>query len=118
MAKKLDWERAAKEKLVAVRGHERAAVTRFRAIPPSGRAVEELHKIGYAGKRPPTDLGVYLNRIVRWIPEPAQLAPSDHPQVLFMLQNVTELEPAAPTGFRVLGKVRRGRDWWYAFVRE
>src|SRR5439155_23635755 len=37
-------------------------------------------------RRPPTDLGVYLNRIIRWMPEPSRIEPADRPQVLFMLQ--------------------------------
>jgi hypothetical protein len=69
------------------------------------------------GKRPPTDLGVYLNRIIRRVSDPQTISPSNHPQVLFMLQDAGEPAPAPPEGFQLLRKIPRGRDWWYAFVR-
>jgi hypothetical protein len=68
------------------------------------------------GKRPPTDLGVYLNRTIFWTGDPSQLRSSDHPIVLFMLQNNGEPEPQPPPGWHVVDKARRDKDWWWAFV--
>ena len=45
-------------------------------------------------KRPPTDLGVYLNRSIPVIGDPSVIHPSEHPAVLFMLQNKGQPDPA------------------------
>jgi hypothetical protein len=69
------------------------------------------------GKRPPTDLSVYLNRIVRRMSDPSALAPNSRaPLVLFMLQDKGEPEPTPPQGWRYLGKAERGSATWHAFV--
>jgi hypothetical protein len=68
------------------------------------------------GKRPPTDLGVYLNRTIRWIGDPSALQPSEHPQVLFMRQNKGEPDPVAPQGWIFQEKTKRDKDWWWVFV--
>ena len=68
------------------------------------------------GKRPPTDLGVYLNRTIRWIPDASQVQPTDHPLVLFMLQNKGDPEPDPPEQWHFVDKAKRDKDWWWAFV--
>jgi hypothetical protein len=68
------------------------------------------------GKRPPTDMGVYLNRTIVWVPDAAALRADRHPLVLFMLQNAGEPEPAPAGEWTAVGKARRDKDWWWAFV--
>ncbi len=68
------------------------------------------------GKRPPTDLGVYLNRTIQWVPDPSQLHSNSHPIVLFMLQNNGEPEPSPPGDWEFMARAHRGKDWWWAFV--
>jgi 4-amino-4-deoxy-L-arabinose transferase-like glycosyltransferase len=68
------------------------------------------------GKRPPTDLGVYLNRTIRWIGDPSTLQPGTHPLVLFMRQNKGEPDPVAPQGWMFQEKTKRDKDWWWVFV--
>src|SRR5205823_134532 len=51
------------------------------------------------GKRPPTDLGVYLNRTILATADASQIRASENPAVLFMLQNKSETEPAPPQGW-------------------
>jgi hypothetical protein len=68
------------------------------------------------GKRPPTDLGVYLNRTIRWTKDPSSLKPSARPLVLFVPQNAADPSPAAPPGWLSLGKAHKSKDWWHAFA--
>ena len=68
------------------------------------------------GKRPPTDLGVYLNRTIRWTGDPAALQSGPHPLVLFMLQNKGEPIPAPPPGWEFADRATHDKDWWWAFV--
>jgi 4-amino-4-deoxy-L-arabinose transferase-like glycosyltransferase len=68
------------------------------------------------GKRPPTDLGVYLNRTIRWIPDTGSLQPGVHPIVVFMLQDKGEPDPISPPGFHFIERAKRDKDYWWAFV--
>ncbi|HEX3358403.1 MAG TPA: glycosyltransferase family 39 protein [Tepidisphaeraceae bacterium] len=67
-------------------------------------------------KRPPTDLGVYLNRTIRLTTDPQSLHATEHPIVLFMLQNKGEPEPAPPDGWHFVDVTHRDKDLWWAFV--
>lgn len=69
-------------------------------------------------KRAPVDLSIYLNRVTRWIADPATLPPSDRPQIYLTLQEKDEPDPQpAPGGWRFFDKVKRDKDWYVAFVR-
>jgi 4-amino-4-deoxy-L-arabinose transferase-like glycosyltransferase len=70
------------------------------------------------GKRPPTDIGVYVNRTIHWVADPSTIPASDKPQVLLMLQNHGEPMPKPPTGWELIDVRYRGKDLWYAYVRE
>jgi 4-amino-4-deoxy-L-arabinose transferase-like glycosyltransferase len=69
-------------------------------------------------RRPPTDLGVYLNRIVRWQPDPARIEPTARPQVLFMLREKSNPPPTPPPGWQHFADATRGKEHWQAFVRR
>jgi hypothetical protein len=75
-----------------------------------------LYNAHPTGKRPPTDLGVYLNRTIHWIANPSTLNPGPHPLVLFMLQNKGDPDPQPPAGWEFVSKAPRDKDWWWAFV--
>jgi 4-amino-4-deoxy-L-arabinose transferase-like glycosyltransferase len=68
------------------------------------------------GKRPPTDLGVYLNRAIYWTADASHLQTSEHPTILFMLQNKGEPIPTPPEGWHFVERAKRDKDWWWAFV--
>jgi 4-amino-4-deoxy-L-arabinose transferase-like glycosyltransferase len=68
------------------------------------------------GKRPPTDMGVYLNRTIQWVANPSQLSATPHPLVLFMLQNNGQPDPAPPQEWHFVQKAKKDKDWWWAFV--
>jgi 4-amino-4-deoxy-L-arabinose transferase-like glycosyltransferase len=70
------------------------------------------------GKRPPTDLGVYLNRVIRWVAEPSAIPPSNHAQILLYRQNAGDPAPKPPPGWDVFDVKPRDKDYWYAFIRE
>ncbi len=67
-------------------------------------------------KRPPTDLGVYLNRTIRLTTDASTLHAGEHPIVLFMLQNKGEPEPAPPAGWNFVDVAHRDKDLWWAYV--
>jgi len=70
-------------------------------------------------KRPPPDLAVYLNRIVRSVPTADTIEASNGPAIALMIQRRGELSPLAPPGFRYLDKALRDKkDFWWAFVRD
>ena len=71
---KLNWERANKETTIATKGSVRTSIMRFSAIPPTDKAVERLHKIGYSGKRPPTR-GALSKLLKEWAPEWSGIKP-------------------------------------------
>jgi hypothetical protein len=68
------------------------------------------------GKRPPTDLGVYLNRTILATSDPSQIRATENPAVIFMLQNKGEPEPTPPEGWHFVDRAKRDKDWWWAFV--
>lgn len=68
-------------------------------------------------KRPPPDLAVYLNRIVRSVASIDAIEATDKPAVILMIQRQGEPELSAPEGFRYLDKALRDKkDYWWAFV--
>jgi len=71
-------------------------------------------------KRASVDLSIYLNRVTTWVSadELAALTPGPRPLVVVMLQNPKEPEPRPPAGWKLLQKVSRDKDWWWAFVLE
>lgn len=68
------------------------------------------------GKRPPPELGVYLNRVLRWTADPSAIQPGSRPKVLLMLQDHGQPPPLPPPGWTVLASHKRDKDWWWAFV--
>ena len=68
------------------------------------------------GKRPPTEMGVYLARTIRWTRDPLMLERGDHPKVLLFIQRRNAPEPAPPAGWEFIAKVKRDKDWWWAFA--
>ncbi len=68
------------------------------------------------GKRPPPEIGVYLNRVLLWIADPSTLTPGSYPKVLLMLQDKGEGEPAPPPGWMFLDRHMSGNTGWWAFV--
>jgi 4-amino-4-deoxy-L-arabinose transferase-like glycosyltransferase len=70
------------------------------------------------GKRASVDLSMYLNRVTTWISEDdlARLRPGARPKVVVMLQEQKEAAPTPPAGWTFVEKVRRDKDWWWAFV--
>jgi hypothetical protein len=69
-------------------------------------------------KRAPVDLSIYLNRPTLLVTDPATLPFSDHPQIYVIVRGKSDPEPQPATAWRFLHKVRRDKDWYYAFVRE
>jgi hypothetical protein len=67
------------------------------------------------GKRPPTELGVYLNRTLQWTDDPAKIVRGPAPKILLMLQNKEDPEPKPPSGWDLVMKHQRDSDWWWAF---
>lgn len=70
------------------------------------------------GKRPPPELGVYLNRILEWTDHPENITPASTPQVLLVLQNRGDPDPAFQNGWQLLEKRPRDKDFWWAFVMQ
>ncbi len=77
----------------------------------------EVYNAHPEGKRPPSDVGIYLNRTIPWVENPETIAPSSKPQILLMLQNAGEAAPKAPPGWDLLDVKPRDEDFWYVFVR-
>jgi 4-amino-4-deoxy-L-arabinose transferase-like glycosyltransferase len=75
----------------------------------------EVYNAHPRGKRPPPDVGVYMNRVLKWIADPSTLQPGEHPKVLLMLQDKNDPPPSPPPGWRAIGNVGRAEKWW-AFV--
>lgn len=68
------------------------------------------------GKRPPPELGVYLNRVLLWTDSPSTISPGDKPQILLMLQDNGQSEPTPPPGWQFVLKMQRDKDFWWAFM--
>lgn len=68
------------------------------------------------GKRPPPEVGVYLNRIIQWTDDPSRIAPGENPKVLFMLQEKADPPPTPPPGWRLVETRKRDKDFWWVFV--
>jgi hypothetical protein len=87
----------------------------WRAAPDA-----QMYNAHPRGKRASVDLSIYLNRVTDWVSmaELAKLTPGARPKVVVMLQDPDGSAPAAPPGWRALDKVRRDKDWWWAFVLD
>lgn len=73
------------------------------------------------GKRASVDLSIYMNRITQWVSteELEQMQPGPKPKVVVMLQDAKDpAEPTPPPGWKLVDKVRRDKDVWWAFVLE
>jgi hypothetical protein len=70
------------------------------------------------GKRASVDLSIYLNRVTRWISpdDLGQLKPGRAPKVVVMLQERGDPDPKPPAGWTFVEKVKRDKDWWWAFA--
>jgi 4-amino-4-deoxy-L-arabinose transferase-like glycosyltransferase len=68
------------------------------------------------GKRPPPEMAVYLNRVLRWTPDASKLEPGPHPKVLLVPQNKGEPRPALLPGWSVLGSHNADGDVWWAYL--
>jgi 4-amino-4-deoxy-L-arabinose transferase-like glycosyltransferase len=68
------------------------------------------------GKRPPSDLALYLDREVPWIKDPSTLTPGRVAKVLLMLQDKGNPEPTPPPGFKPLATQSRSGDRWWIFI--
>ena len=70
------------------------------------------------GKRASVDLSIYLNRVTTWISaeDLNRLDPGTRPKVVVMLQEQKDPAPKPPAGWTFVEKVRRDKDWWWAFV--
>jgi hypothetical protein len=68
------------------------------------------------GKRPPTELGVYFNRVLTWTDKPGEISPGNMPKVLLMLQEKNDPDPQPPIHWKNFGHWQRGNDQWWAFV--
>lgn len=68
------------------------------------------------GKRPPPELGVYLNRVLRWTEDPGSIPPGDKPKLLLMIEDRGNPHPTPPAGWDFVLKDKRDKDWWWAFV--
>jgi 4-amino-4-deoxy-L-arabinose transferase-like glycosyltransferase len=70
------------------------------------------------GKRASVDLSIYLNRVTRWISmeDLAGLKPGRTPKVVVMLQEQGDPAPKPPAGWTFVEKVKRDKDWWWAFA--
>jgi 4-amino-4-deoxy-L-arabinose transferase-like glycosyltransferase len=70
------------------------------------------------GQRPPTDLGVYLNRTIPWVADPSKIEPGDRDQIVLYRQNQDDPAPKPPAGWGLVDVKRRDKDFWYAYIRE
>jgi hypothetical protein len=78
----------------------------------------EVYNAHPRGKRPPTELGVYLNRILHLSDDPASIPPSNRPQVVLMIQGPSAPDPAPAGGWTLIDKRKRDKDWWWALGRD
>ncbi|WP_428937982.1 ArnT family glycosyltransferase [Fontivita pretiosa] len=71
------------------------------------------------GKRPPPEIGIYLNRTIRLIQNVAAIEPGgSRPVVVLTRQNPDEPEPVLPPPWQPLARSRRDKAWWWAFVMQ
>ncbi|HVT89477.1 MAG TPA: glycosyltransferase family 39 protein [Tepidisphaeraceae bacterium] len=75
----------------------------------------EIYNAHPRGKRPPPELGVYLNRVLRWTDDPASITRSSASKILLMLQNKNDPDPTPPPSWNRVMKLQRDQDWWWAF---
>jgi len=67
------------------------------------------------GKRPPTDLLVYLGRTVRRTRHPQDLVRGERPKVLLLLQREGKPIPVPPDGWIHQSVAPHGNGYWHAF---
>jgi 4-amino-4-deoxy-L-arabinose transferase-like glycosyltransferase len=78
----------------------------------------EVYNAHPEGQRPPTDLGVYLNRTIPWVADVAKIPASDRQQIVLYRQNQNDPAPKPPADWGLVDVKRRGKDLWYAYIRE
>jgi hypothetical protein len=61
---------------------------------------------------------VYLNRTIPWVADPSTIAPGARDQIVLYRQNQNDPAPKPPAGWELVDVKRRGKDFWYAFIRE
>lgn len=66
-------------------------------------------------RRPPTELGVYLNRTIAEKPIES-ITPTTQPQIIILEQNKGEPYPTMPPPWQFLTKYPRDTDVWWAFI--
>lgn len=77
----------------------------------------EIHNQHPRGKRPPTEMAVYLNRPSRLVSDVATLTPGQRPKILLILQDKRQPPPQAPAGWKLLEQQPRGDgSHWWAFL--
>jgi 4-amino-4-deoxy-L-arabinose transferase-like glycosyltransferase len=70
------------------------------------------------GKRPPPELGVYLNRVLLWTADPLQISRGNREKVLLVPQAADASAPMAPPGWKMFDHCSQGKDTWWAFVLD
>lgn len=66
---------------------------------------------------PYSDLSIYLGQITPTLPRLADVPQIGEPQVIVCCFDGDDAI-VSPSGWRLLAKVPRGRDWWVAFTRD
>jgi hypothetical protein len=68
-------------------------------------------------KRISVDLAIYLNRATERDPDWATRPLSDPPTIALVHQREGKPDPVIPPGWKLLGKIPRGADWYWALVQ-
>jgi hypothetical protein len=68
------------------------------------------------GKRPPPEIGVYLNRTLWHVDDPSPLQAGERDKVLLMLQDKKQPPPTPPPGWSKLGEKVSEGEGWQAFL--
>lgn len=69
-----------------------------------------------ADKRPPPELGIYLNRVIQWTDSISKIEAGETPQIALLHQNQGLPDLAAPASWQFIGAYPRDSDTWWAFV--
>lgn len=69
-------------------------------------------------KRVPVDLAIYLNHSTERVKDWRTLPPTTPPRIAVLPQKAGATQPAIPAGWRVIARVPRDRDFWWALVQE
>ncbi len=100
-------------------GNSADGQSNLRELADSLRASHGDAPVYYYDPRPnpkplPSDLGIYLNRTVRVLAKPQDVAEAD--AVIVMLQREAEPVPAV-AGWQLVNRLPTGRRWWCDFTR-